>query len=192
MSSETPPKASRRRFLTGVVVALSLGSTVGVQAPLAELYRCTDAQGTVSYAGNPHDCRGRATRHETQRAIQSSGTPPVAPAAPQPRRARRLSSPGSLDEAAAATWKQKKHAAQSELAHVESQIPRWARLQTNCNRGADTWYTDEAGEKHTVSCSQIEAARSRAEAERNRLRTYLRDGLEEECRRAGCLPGWIR
>lgn len=189
MSLETPAKHLRRLSLALAVIALSLGSMLGAQPAVAELYRCSDAEGKVSYAGSPHDCRGSATPHKTRRAIQSAGAPSIAP---PPRRSQRPASHGSHDDAAAATWKQKKHTAQAELAQVESQIPRWARLQTNCNRGADTWYTDEAGEKHTVSCSQIEAARNQAEAERTRLRAYLSEGLEEECRRAGCLPGWIR
>jgi hypothetical protein len=30
------------------------------------------------------------------------------------------------------------------------------------------------------------------EKQQEETRAYLDEGLEEECRRAGCLPGWIR
>lgn len=171
-----------------------LALTLGAGPAAAELYKCTDAAGRVSYTGNPHDCRGRAERHETRREIQDSGTPTPPPArTSRPRRPRSaLAGTVSREEASAAMWQGKRAQAESELRRIEATLPRWERLQTNCNRGADAWTTDEAGVKHKVSCDQITDALERAEAERTRLRAYLGGGLEEECRRAGCLPGWIR
>ncbi len=174
-----------RLALLGAVLAFPTSAT-------AELYRCTDAQGNVSYTGSPHDCRGKATPHQTRREIQGSGAPTHPPAKPPRFRGKPASRAPSADESAAATWRQKKLNAQAELSKIQSELPRWERLQTNCNRGADTWYTDEAGIKHTVTCAQIASLRAGAEAHRERLRAYLDHGLEEECRRAGCLPGWIR
>ncbi len=160
----------------------------------AGLYKCTDAAGRVSYTGDPHDCPGRSEQHETRREIQDSGTPtPPAARATRTRRPRpTLADTVSRDEAAAAMWEGKRTQAEAALRQVEASLPRWERLQTNCNRGADAWTTDEAGVKHKVTCEQISSALERAEAERTRLRAYLGGGLEEECRRAGCLPGWIR
>ena len=180
------------KIVTRVGLIALLMSAPG--AASAELYRCTDAAGRVSYTGDPHDCRGRAERHETRREIQGSDNP-TAPAAPASR-ARRprpsLSGGGSADEAAAAMWKGKRTQAETQLRRIEASLPRWERLQTHCNRGADAWYTDEAGIKHSVTCEQIADRIERAGAERSRLRAYLGGGLEDECRRAGCLPGWIR
>ncbi len=178
----------RVRGLVGAVLVASL-----VPAPAAgELYRCRDAQGSVRYTDSPHGCRGAATRHTTRRELQGSGAP-SAPSAPPARRRFRPASPGvSPDEVAAANWRQKKQYALAELREIAVQLPRWKRLQLRCNRGADTWYTDAAGLKHGVSCDQIAAARSRTESEITRLRAYLDEGLEEECRRAGCLHGWVR
>jgi hypothetical protein len=175
----------RRLALLGVLLVLPTSGD-------AELYRCTDSQGAVSYTGDPHDCRGNATRHETRRGLQSTGASTRARAKPQRRQRAPASSGLAADESAAATWRRKKLNAQAELLQILAQLPRWERLQTSCNRGADTWYSDEAGIKHSVSCAQIAAERTRAEADRARVRDYLDGGLEDECRRAGCLPGWIR
>lgn len=155
----------------------------------AELYRCTDASGKVVYRDNPHGCRGELKRHETKRRIQHSGP---ATTAPVKRRAHSRAAFANPNGGAAALWKRKKVEAEEELRKLETDLPRWVRLQTNCNRGADTWYTDEAGIKHTIRCSDLAAHREKMEAERARLRAYIDGGLEDECRRAGCLPGWIR
>jgi hypothetical protein len=43
-----------------------------------------------------------------------------------------------------------------------------------------------------VSCEELEAEQQAVRSDEKRLEAYLDEGLEEECRRAGCLPGWIR
>lgn len=158
----------------------------------AELYRCTDAAGNVSYTGDPHSCRGSAARHETQRQIQSTGPGATAKPASPRRRSQPRARGVEPEDGGAALWQRKKRDAENQLREIDSELPRWVRFQARCNRGADAWYTDEAGIKHTVTCSQLAELRNRAEAEQSRLRAYLAGGLEEECRRSGCLPGWIR
>jgi hypothetical protein len=34
--------------------------------------------------------------------------------------------------------------------------------------------------------------KERLEGEQSAAEEYLREGLEDECRQAGCLPGWLR
>jgi hypothetical protein len=43
-----------------------------------------------------------------------------------------------------------------------------------------------------VKCNELSTRLAELDGEESRLREYLASGLEEECRRAGCEPGWIR
>ncbi len=179
-------KGRKRPVPVAIVFALTIALSTSAAA---ELYRCTDASGREIFTGDPHACRGKAERHETQRQIQRSGPASVAPL---PRRVPRMRPGGPPNHGAASLWQRKKAEAEEQYRKLDAELPRWARLQANCNRGAETWYTDDAGIKHTIPCSELAAEHERARAEHARLRAYLEEGLEEECRRAGCLPGWIR
>ena len=52
--------------------------------------------------------------------------------------------------------------------------------------------TDDAGIRQNVPCDDLRRELAELERERAELRAYLEGGLAEECRRAGCLPGWLR
>jgi hypothetical protein len=51
---------------------------------------------------------------------------------------------------------------------------------------------DAAGVKERIPCSQLHARLAALDAQQTALRNYLEHELPEECRRAGCLPGWVR
>ena len=61
-----------------------------------------------------------------------------------------------------------------------------------CNRGHALYVEDETGIRRSYKCRDVDNEYEQAKARLAGLRLYLDDGLEEECRRAGCLPGWIR
>ena len=48
------------------------------------------------------------------------------------------------------------------------------------------------GIRSSYKCRDVDNEYEQVKARLAGLRLYLDDGLEEECRRAGCLPGWIR
>lgn len=179
------------RWLAGLGVLAALFAGFGVYA---DLYRCAGEEGRARYVDDPHACPS-ATPYQPRRRVQSVG-PSTGSAAPPQRtptsRFNRNSSTGFGEQDAAFFWQRKKTQAQSELQRVDALLPRLERMAWRCNKGADAWYTDRAGLKHGVSCPQIGAERDRARAERERLRRYLEVDLAEECRRAGCLPGWVR
>ena len=50
----------------------------------------------------------------------------------------------------------------------------------------------ETGIRRSYDCRDVDNEHEQVKARLAGLRLYLDDGLEEECRRAGCLPGWIR
>jgi hypothetical protein len=51
---------------------------------------------------------------------------------------------------------------------------------------------DDAGIKQAVRCSDVKKELKALEQQEASARHYLQHELAEECRRAGCLPGWIR
>ena len=87
---------------------------------------------------------------------------------------------------------QKKVEAEAALAHVEERRDYLDRFLTHCRRGGTLLRTDEAGLRFKISCKDVDAEWDSLASRQVRLRSYLGEGLEEECRRAGCLPGWVR
>ena len=79
-----------------------------------------------------------------------------------------------------------------QIGILEKRKERLRRYVTWCNRGGELVGRDDAGLKHNVSCSGVRRELESLQADLASARAYLEDGLEEECRRAGCLPGWIR
>jgi hypothetical protein len=63
---------------------------------------------------------------------------------------------------------------------------------THCNRGGELLRTDDAGLEQQVSCETVRAQYEKVRERQEKLRDYLDRGLVEECRRAGCQPGWLR
>jgi hypothetical protein len=43
-----------------------------------------------------------------------------------------------------------------------------------------------------ANCSELKHELDEVETQEAAARDYLATGLAEECRRAGCLPGWVR
>jgi hypothetical protein len=61
-----------------------------------------------------------------------------------------------------------------------------------CNRGHEVWATDRDGLRRGVDCNEVKRDEQKLRTLTEGIENYLAEGLEEECRRAGCLPGWIR
>jgi hypothetical protein len=169
-----------RRRARWLLAALLLAMVRPVLA--AELYRCEDSGG-VRFTSNPGSCPG-ARRHEVRGQVQTvpSHTPSAAPA---------FSAPVAV-EAEESVWRRKRHEAQLELEAMRERVSRFEDLVGWCNRGGSLALKDETGLRQAVSCDEASKERNRARARVARLEAYLAEGLEDECRRAGCLPGWIR
>ncbi|MEN8162353.1 MAG: hypothetical protein ABFS41_19940, partial [Myxococcota bacterium] len=60
------------------------------------------------------------------------------------------------------------------------------------NRGHEVWATDRDGLKRGVDCNDAKRQEAQLRRATQQLEHYLAEGLEDECRRSGCLPGWIR
>ncbi len=120
-------------------------------------------------------------------------SPRLAELEPPPARPRH--DPGAtarLEEAQAAAWRARRDETDRRLREAEAGLPALQRAVGWCHRGDGVYRTDDLGMRHEVDCTELEDRVERLGEEVARLRLYLEEGLEEDCRRAGCLPGWIR
>lgn len=173
-----------------MLAAGTLAADPGAPAARAEMYRCQGPDGAVLFTGDASQCPG-AEHFEPSRDVQRADPSP----APSPRAAAGApASPGRDEAARAARWKARRRESEAQLARVERALADAAEAVTWCNQGREVYATDPAtGLRRELSCERIRAEHERLRAERARLRAYLHEGgLQEECRRAGCLPGWIR
>jgi hypothetical protein len=177
----------KRRLL----VALAwLGLALSAAAH-AETYRCEGPDGKTLFTSDRSLCP-RARLHESRGQIQRApGGPELPPARPRETlesRARRA----HADEAEASVWRTRRARAEAELDQARGRLEALHQVAGWCNRGHEVWATDADGLRHGVDCAELEAQQKALQREERRLEAYLAAGLEEECRRAGCLPGWIR
>jgi hypothetical protein len=170
-------------------LALLFAVAVGVEAG-AQTYRCQGPDGKTLFTSDRSLCPS-AARHEPSGQIQRSTGAPARPAPPRAPAARRAASaPDEAHEAAA--WRAKRRQAEAGLEHARARRGMLDRVAGWCNRGGEVYAEDQDGLRQDVSCEDLEAEQQAVRREAKRLEAYLDEGLEEECRRAGCLPGWIR
>jgi hypothetical protein len=174
--------------MRALAAALALGLLCGASAARAELYKCQGPDGKTLFTSDRSQCPG-ASAHEPKGEIQRSEARP-APRTPPP--AARPAPGFDDDEAEAQAWRAKRRDAEASLAEADAQLATLREMASFCNRGGEIWAEDRDGLRHSVDCEQVDASEAALSREQKRLRAYLDGGLEEECRRAGCLPGWLR
>jgi hypothetical protein len=168
------------------LLAVCLLAPVGAQA---ELYKCRGPDGKTLFTSDRSQCPG-AEAHEPSGSLQRTG---AAPAARPATSARPGARPAALDdEAEAAAWRAKRLRAEAALRDAEAQLARLHEVAGWCNRGHAVYAEDADGLRRGVDCDEVDATERELRREQERLQAYLDEGLEEECRRAGCLPGWLR
>jgi hypothetical protein len=185
---------SMRRLQVSALAFLALAAPAA-----AEIFRCVGAGGEVRYVSSAAQCPNAVPLAEKDGAVLrvQKSTAPLATARPgAPSPGARKASPASQDAGSAAdeiAWRtrkrdaeQKLHALEAEEAHLDDAV-HW------CNKGNEVVAKNpRTGIREPISCDQIDAEHARVEDELATLRAYLDGGLEEECRQAGCMPGWIR
>jgi hypothetical protein len=182
------PMQSQHVFMAAIAVIVVCGSTPPSHA---DLYRCQRPDGSVVYTDDQTLCPG-AEAHEPQGVIQHvpkrSNAKGQAPAKRLAKMRRML----EADAAGAAAWAKKKADAEQELAKLTSDREEMKRYVSHCSRGGTIFRTKENGLKEGVSCRQVRAEFASLEKRHAEIAAYLDGGLQEECHRAGCLPGWVR
>jgi hypothetical protein len=171
------------------VCAIAGSVLIASLAAHAEIYECVGSDGKLHFTGDPTQCAG-ARPHELKREIhledRSKARAARPPAASRARRARA----GSASQER--MWRRKQAEARAKLEAAELEWQRGREMVGACNRGSSWWGTDESGIRRKISCNTIKSEFAKVARTRDELRDYVAQGLAEECRRAGCLPGWLR
>ena len=170
------------------------GLALALAAPAAaELYLCKGADGGITYTDNPGTCPESET-HEPEADLQLIPTEsrPAAPSFDPPPSLRRAAIESAAAESQAQVWRQRMQQKKAELEQVDEQTRALRQYVAHCNRGGELIRRDETGIKHQISCDAVRSEYQTIRTQQAKLRDYVDRGIYEECRRAGCLPGWLR
>jgi hypothetical protein len=170
------------------ILALLSASALATAAH-AELFRCTGPDGKAIFTDQKQNCPG-ADASEPAGVVHRAETPEPPPGAP----AARAGDPQTAiaEAQAASLWKQKKRDAEQQLERIQARRDWIRKFVGHCNRGGWVTTRDDAGIQQVVNCTELKAELDALETQEAAARDYLATGLSEECRRAGCLPGWLR
>jgi len=156
----------------------------------AGIYRCTGPDGKTTFTSDPNACPGakpHVLKKQVQKVLEAHDDNSRRR---RPRPAARRTPPGG--DGIEKMWRRKRPTAVKELAQAEKRLVRMKNVVKACNRGGQWYATDESGIRSHVSCDELKSQFVEAQQKRDSLVSYLDEGLEDECRRAGCQPGWIR
>jgi hypothetical protein len=154
----------------------------------AELRRCLGPDGKIIFTDDESRCPGTEPI-EAPDSIQRVDSQASRPAA-RGRRDHKLDQ--QVADAEAERWRQKRLAKEDELRQVASRRDALRAYVSHCNRGGYVLTQDASGIKRKASCTSIRAEFKALDDREASIRGYLANDLQDECRRAGCLPGWIR
>ena len=179
----------RAKLMGRALVLVAVTALVGGEPAGAEIYKCVGPDGNTLFTSDQSQCPG-AERHQSTGRLE---TVPMVPRSsvrhpPARRRGRTIDRvPGGE-----ALWRGKKLRAETELRDLEGRLEYVRQAVGWCNRGHALYSEDETGVRRGYDCKKVYNEYEQVKAQMSGLRLYLEEGLEEECRRAGCLPGWIR
>jgi len=167
---------------------------VGLAEPAAAgIYKCQGPDGKTTFTSDPTACPG-AQPHELKKKVQNvldeRSSPVLRGGGSGSRPASR--GPGARGDGLETMWRRKRPTAEQELKDVEQRVARMKNVLKGCNRGGEWYTTDESGMRQHIPCSELREKYVELQAKQQELVVYLADGLEDECRRAGCQPGWVR
>ncbi len=171
-------------------LALAIGLGLVAGAARAELYKCQGPDGKTLFTSDRSQCPG-AEAHQPSGQLQRTRSNP-APSAPAPPPSARPARGNVDDEVEAQAWRARRTNAQAALKQTEAQLATLHEVAGWCNRGHEVYAEDRDGLRRGIDCEDIDENERALRREQKRLEDYLAEGLEEECRRAGCLPGWLR
>jgi uncharacterized protein DUF4124 len=168
---------------------------LGAAPARAELFRCTGPDGKTVYTDQKDTCPG-ADPFEPSGVVHKAETP-----APPPQHSEGAVAPpvrggGPLAEQAqsstAAQWRARKAEAEQKVQSIRARREYIEQYVSYCNRGDYVTTRDDAGMKQVVNCSKLKQEHADLEKQEAAAVEYLETGLADDCRKSGCLPGWVR
>jgi hypothetical protein len=171
------------------VVTLLLLALSPFGAARAELLRCIGPDGKTLYTDDKSQC---PAAEPFEPAAVLHGTERQTPAAPPARRRPVMGADAADADGGAEHWRALREAKQEELRRVDFERDELVSYVTWCNRGGSVIGRDDAGVKRPIDCDSLRARMASLDAQKAELDEYLENGIADECRQAGCEPGWIR
>jgi len=157
----------------------------------AELFRCTGPDGRTIFTDQKDTCPG-ADPFEPSGVVLEAPTPSSTDRAAPPAAVAGQPLADDVEAAHADQWKRRKLEAEQQIERIRQRREWMHPYVGHCNRGGYVTTRDDAGIQQVVNCSELRREFSSLEAQEAAAREYLTTGLPEECRKAGCLPGWLR
>jgi hypothetical protein len=184
---------SRRNRIFRALLLCGAFVLFAVTSAEAGIYKCVGADGRTTFTSDPASCAS-AEPYELKARIQKSIDSSKSRALARRLSTGRAASPSGVapEDGHEEMWRRKRGAARQELQNAERQVERAMSMAKGCNRGGEWFRKDASGIRKHVPCEEIKSRVGEAEKMRDDLKRYLASGLEDECRRAGCLPGWVR
>lgn len=154
----------------------------------AELFRCTGPDGETIFT----DQRGVCPNEESFEpdAVIHKATDTTTGRAAMARHRQRVATRAADSQEQA--WKQKKADAQARIDQIQERREKMKPYVNHCNRGGYVTTRDDAGIEEVVNCSQLRHDFAKLDELEQDAANHLSTVLPEECRKAGCLPGWLR
>lgn len=156
----------------------------------AGIYRCQGADGKTIFTSDPTACpnpKPHVLKKKVQNVLGEKSSPALRGGSrPAARRGSRKGD--GLEK----MWRGKRPAAERELQEVRQRVANMKQVVKACNRGSEWYSTDESGMRKHIPCNELREKYEALETRQRELDVYLAEGLEDECRRAGCQPGWVR
>jgi hypothetical protein len=177
--------------VTRLSIGLAAAAAILLAGPVsAGIYKCPGPDGKIVFTSDPTACPG-AKPHVLKKQVQNVLEDHNARSRQRSTRpaARRSLARGDGIEK---MWRRKRPTGERDLAQAERRLARMRNVIKACNRGGEWYRTDESGIRSHIPCSELQSKMANAQKKRDDLVSYLDEGLEDECRRAGCQPGWIR
>lgn len=181
---------SRRALATVATVSMALGLILGLAAGAgAGIYECVGPDGKTVFTSDANACPGtkpHVLQKQLQTVVEGQGARSHQSSRPAARRS------GGSNDGIERMWRSKRPAAERELRQAEEHLRQMLSVVKSCNRGGEWYQTGESGIRQHIPCEELRDRLQEAQQKRDDLVEYLADGLEDECRRAGCQPGWVR
>lgn len=158
----------------------------------AEIYKCVGPDGKTFFTSDRTACKGaqpHVLKKKVQNVLDDRSSPVRRNGGPPARPAPRAASPGDGLES---MWRRKRPAAEEELRQLGQQLQNMNSVIRSCNRGGEWYQTEESGIRKHIPCEELRERQAKLGQRQADLTEYLKNGLEDECRRAGCQPGWVR
>ena len=171
--------------------ALALCALAAEGRARADLLRCTGPDGRTIYTDDKAVCPD-AKPYQPEATVHSVTPGPASAADARKNRALQREQVEGAKAGEAQSWKQRRLDKEEELRQVVAEHASLKDWVSFCNRGNIVFTRDSAGIPERIRCNDLNKRLAALDERAEGIRTYLNEELPDECRRAGCLPGWIR